>query len=398
MSETLELTVIDAQSAVQIFTGGGLAALLDRIEAQVRSIKLDPSTHAGREEIRSLAYKVARTKTAIDAEGKKLTEQWRKNTAAVNADRKKSEERLEALADEVRKPLTDFENKEKVRVFDHQNALAQITGIYAAVFAVGDMAIDSLLEYQRKLEALPDRAWEEFSSRAKDAYVECKRYLENRIESRKTFESEQQELARLRKAEVERLARERDEKLRAVAAEEARLSAERKAKQEAAAEAKRVIEAAEAERKRVFEESERVRLENERAQKAAEDARRKEEQAKLAAEQRAKEAEEARQAAERKAAADLKSAQEKAKRDADAAVAKEKARAEKEGKDAEEAQAKREADQKLREEIRSEIAADFNAILLGWSPRPGIQGELDSLELFVDAIMDGKIRHVRVVF
>jgi len=34
MSEQLELMVVDAQNAVQIFTGGGLDAVLDGIEAK----------------------------------------------------------------------------------------------------------------------------------------------------------------------------------------------------------------------------------------------------------------------------------------------------------------------------------------------------------------------------
>ena len=66
MTEQMELTVIDAQNAVQIFTGGGMSAVLDGIEAKVRAIHLDPSTAAGREEIRSVAYRVAKTKVALD--------------------------------------------------------------------------------------------------------------------------------------------------------------------------------------------------------------------------------------------------------------------------------------------------------------------------------------------
>ena len=110
MSETMELAVVNAQNAVQIFTQGGLNAILDGIEAQVRAKALDGSTAAGRDEIRSLAYKVTRTKTALDSEAKKLTEGWRTSTAQVNAERKRAQERLDALADEVRAPLTVFEN------------------------------------------------------------------------------------------------------------------------------------------------------------------------------------------------------------------------------------------------------------------------------------------------
>jgi hypothetical protein len=378
---SLELTVIDAQNAVQIFTGGGMAAILDGIEAQVRAIKLDPSTATGRDEIRSVSYKIARTKTALDAEGKKLTEGWREATAKVNAERKKSADRLEALQDEIRKPLTDYENKEKSRVATHEAAISEITGMLAMLQASPNMSLDLLLDHQRDFVSMPGRQWEEFSQRAQSARAELYKYLFDRIEARKRYEVEQEELTRLRKAEAERQQRERDERMKAEAAEAARLAAERKAKAEADAEAKRVIAAAEAERRRVNEEANRIRLENERQQRAAEDARKHEESAKLAAEKRAKDAEAARIASESKAAADLKAAREKAKRDAEAAVVKERERVERERKAEADARAKREADEALRLRIRAEILEDLN-----------------SATTPVDAIMDGRVRHVKVVY
>ena len=405
MNESTELMVVNAQNAVLIFTGGGMAALLDGIEAQVRAIKLDPSTPTGREEIRSTAYKIARTKTALDAEGKKLTEGWREATAKVNAERKKSAERLESLQEEVRKPLTDFENKEKVRVTAHESALRNITDMHAVLAARPNMSLDELVACQGTFRDLPIRQWEEFSQRSQDARASLEKYLTIRLEERKRYEVEQEELARLRKAEAERVQRERDERLKAEAAEAARLAAERKAKAEADAEAKRVIEAAEKERKRVADEAERVRVENERAKRAIEEARRREEQAKISAEKRAREAEEARieserkaeesrllaklaaETAERKAAADLKAAQDKAERDAKEAVERERARQAQDRKDAEAAQAKREADKKLRAKVRAEIIADLVTI--------NVTG---SVEGIADAILAGRVRHVRVVF
>ena len=384
MNEQTELIIVNAQNAVQIFTGGGMAAVLDGIEAKVRSIKLDPSTPAGREEIRSVAYKIARTKTALDSEGKKLTEGWREATAKVNAERKKSAERLEALQEEIRKPLTDFEEKEKRRVQAHEDALRLITGMRDMLAAYPYMSLDLLLEHQRDSAALlPEHRWEEFEGRAKAARADLDSYLSGRIESRKRFEVEQEELARLRKAEQERLQKERDERIKAEAAESARLAAERKAKQDADIEARRVIEAAEKERNRVAAEAERVRAENERAQKAIESALRKEEQDKLAAERRAKDAEEARVKAEARAAADLKAAQEKAVRDAAEAVARERARQERERAEEEAARLKREANQRLRAKVRAEIVAD----LVG-----------KSAEGIADALIAGCVRHVRVVF
>ena len=125
----MDLVLVNAQNAVQIFTGGGMNAILDDIEAKVRAIPLDPSTAPGREEIRSVAYRVARTKVALDAEGKKLTEGWRTATQKVNEERRRATERLEALAEEVRAPLTEFENKERNRVAAHEAALLDITGL-----------------------------------------------------------------------------------------------------------------------------------------------------------------------------------------------------------------------------------------------------------------------------
>src|ERR1022692_2286057 len=147
LTETMELAVVDSLNAVQVFTGGGMNAILDRIEATVRAIPLDPSTVTGRDEIRSVAYRVARTKTTLDAEGKKLTEEWRKNTTLVNAERKKLVERLDALAEEIRKPLTAFENKEKIRVAAHEAALADLAGLMPMLQAYPDMPVKLLEEH-----------------------------------------------------------------------------------------------------------------------------------------------------------------------------------------------------------------------------------------------------------
>ena len=112
-------------------------------------------------------------------------------------------------------------------------------------------------------------------------------------------------------------------------------------------------------------EADRVRLESERKQNEIEDARGREEQAKLAAEKRASDAES------------------KAKQDAAAEVVRERERVDAERKATESARLKREADQRLRDKVRSEIMADLVE---------------QSASEIADAIMDGKVRHVKVVF
>lgn len=386
--ETMELAVINTQNAVQVFTCGGMKALLDEIETKVRAIPLDASTALGREQIRSTAYGIARTKTALDTEGKKLTEDWREATKKVNAERKLASERLDALAEEVRRPLTEYENRDKVRIAAHELAIRVITGLHSMVADRPDMPAKDLAVYLQDLRAaLPGRDWEEFASRAKQAREQADKYITDRLERRQKYEADQAELDRLRKEEAARIARERDERMKAEAAEAARLAAERKAKAEADAEARRVIEAAEAERKRVQAEIECVRREEEEKASAIERQRQAEEQARIAAERRAKAAEEARIEFEERAARERKAAQEKAEREKQAAVQRERDRIARNLKAAEEARMKREADEANRAKVRADIVHDL-ACELGLLSCPDI----------ADALIAGKIRHVTVTF
>lgn len=86
------------------------------IKAETEAFKPDLSTVASRKEISSLAYKVTRTKTAIDAAGKKLNEDARAQINAVDASRRKIRDELDALAEAVRKPLTEWEAAEEARI------------------------------------------------------------------------------------------------------------------------------------------------------------------------------------------------------------------------------------------------------------------------------------------
>ena len=88
----------------------------DRIKEETDKLVPDVSTQNGRDKIRAMAAKVTRTKTVIDNARKALTEDWRRQTNTVNAAGKVIRERLAALADDVRKPLTDWEDAEDARV------------------------------------------------------------------------------------------------------------------------------------------------------------------------------------------------------------------------------------------------------------------------------------------
>src|ERR1017187_7928217 len=128
LATTTELATITQTYTIvpsEFFKPGGSAEILSQFKAMVRAkaARLDISTETGRTAIASLAYNVARSKTALDDQGDKLIEETRKLVTAVNGERKVMRDDMDAFKIEIRKPLTDWENLEKARVAGHENAL-----------------------------------------------------------------------------------------------------------------------------------------------------------------------------------------------------------------------------------------------------------------------------------
>ena len=271
-------------------------ALLAEIEAEVEAFVPDLSTGVGRKAVASLAYKVSQTKSAIEAAAKDLTEDWRKQTAVVNRARSEITEKMDALRDRARAPLTQWEQAEKER---DDKAKATLDWIkVAGVIGFGDSAAE-VAERLEQLQALVITAerfgsWFQLAEVARSSAVEV---LTAGIERIKREEADRAELARLRaqneareKADAERAAAD----AKAAKAAAAALEAERVAKERAEAEAARVAKAAEEAAARAKAEAE----ERHAAELAAVEAAAQAERDRVAAE---KAAEEAKAAAEAEA-------------------------------------------------------------------------------------------------
>ncbi|MBX9594066.1 MAG: hypothetical protein K2X46_06865, partial [Roseomonas sp.] len=222
MSETTELAILETRALVpvEVFAPGGVLALVSRLETEARAVKRDISTPQGRASIKSLAYKIARSKTALDEMGKALNEDAQAKINAVNADRKVVRERLDALADEVRAPLTAWENEEKARVAGHEAALAAM--VAPSGYGTHETAAE-IAERIASLRAYPARDWREFSARAADTLAAEIDRMEVLHAAAVKREAEAAELARLR-AEAEERARQ--EAARLQVEREARIAAE----------------------------------------------------------------------------------------------------------------------------------------------------------------------------
>lgn len=284
-STSTALAVI--RSALPTILAADEKDILGALKAELDAFSADPTTPTGREAIASMAYKVSRTKMDLDRLGKSLTEEWRKQTNAVNDERRVIERHMNALRDEVRAPLTAFETREKERVAAHQEALQEVESWATIPDDWTAYQVASRIEELRDSELL-SRDWQEFHERAATAFRAAYNALRLAHLEREKAEAQAAEEARLAAEEAERhrIAEEearkiREEQIAREAAEAARKAAEEEAARKAAeaeAAAQREREAA-AERQRAAERREQA------AREAAERAEREKAEAQARAEE-----------------------------------------------------------------------------------------------------------------
>lgn len=273
-----------------------MEAILKRIEQEVTSVVPDVSTATSRKAIASTAYKVARSKTALDEVGKTITEDARKQIDSVNEKRRAVRERLETLQKQVRAPLDEWEAAEAARVADLEDRLKDFSEDLPGFDASGE----EIAKVLQEIAAIPiDDTWQEFKDRAAAAKAGTLNVLRDMLVKAQAREAERAELERLRaeqakreeerreaeqamwrKAEAERIEREKAEAAeRAAKAAEARatlaaIEAEARHARELEEAARRAEQAVEAERKRVADEQ--AKAEAERKAREADQARRAE--------------------------------------------------------------------------------------------------------------------------
>ncbi len=269
----MDLVVIEKKNAMAVFTNNDqLDPLIEAIEKEARSLVPDVTTKKGRDAIASMAHKVARSKTYIDNAGKDLVAELKALPKQIDESRRVVRERLDALKDEVRRPLTEWEaEQERIKAEEAMNAL------HAEALAMNE-------EFDRQLAARIESD-HEMALLMNDAF--------DREQAEKKAEAERQRIAR-----EEEIKRQAEEKAKREAAEQAQreidaaaarereaiLAKERaeREQREAAERAEREKQAAvEAERRKAQEEADRIRREAEQREQArlAEEKRKADEQA-----------------------------------------------------------------------------------------------------------------------
>lgn len=274
----MDIQVIEQNAIVVAFQKeNGIQDLFDRMAEQARSIVPDVTTKKGRDAIASQAYKVSKSKTAVDNHGKDLVAGIKAQAAVIDRDRKAWRDQCDALRDEIRKPLDDWEQAENDRVAKHQAVIRAIHSLHGE--NILNKESHEIKGYIFDLENTEiDSSFEEFEQEAKIAKLETLEKLRTALTAREKYEAEQAELERLRQAEIERQQKERDEAIARQAAENARIEAEKKAQAEREQAEKLARESAEREARLKAEHEAAILREEKLKQQAIEQAKQAETQ------------------------------------------------------------------------------------------------------------------------
>ncbi len=290
MNAATEIALVPKENALQVYSAeNGLDPYLQKIRAEIDSFVPDVSTRKGREAIASIAYKVARSKTALDGVGKDLVAELKEVPKKIDAERKRMRDLLDSWQAEVRKPLTEWEEAEAARVAAHERRVDELRCTNTEGRTAAEIA--SAISLIEEEEIGP--AWEEFEAEAHRVKAASLAALREALAKREQYEAEQAELERLRAEAAVREQKEREERIAREAAEAERIAAERRAQEERdaatrrEAEAKAAAERRELELKLAAEQAEREKVEAQhRAEQAERDAQAKAEAAAAAERQR----------------------------------------------------------------------------------------------------------------
>lgn len=228
---------ISEANAPAIYVKDGLKPFLQAVKEEVSSQVPDLTTAKGRARIASLAKKVSDSKVAVEKPGRDYLRRLKEMPKVVEVELKEFVDAMNALRDETRKPLTDWEAAEQARKDKHVDEIQSIKDmtVFEATPAAAHVA-----QLIADLEAVEiNDAWEEFLPEAAQVKDETLAKLRNLLAERTQYEAEQAELVRLRAEAEAQAQRDRDAEIARAAAEQARLQAEQQAQAERDAAARR---------------------------------------------------------------------------------------------------------------------------------------------------------------
>ncbi len=311
----VKIEEISEANAPALYVAGGLQQFIDLVKGEVEGEVPDLKTRKGRERIASLAAKVSKSKTAVEKPGRDYLRRLKEMPKVVEAELRDFVTKMDALRDETRRPLTEWEAAEDARIDRHNDRLNWLKTLVDDLGELNSLQIKGLIAEAEGMQL--GAHWQEFEAEAANAKDKVLNTLRAALQKREQIEAEQAELERLRREAEERAEQDRIRAAQeaAVEAERQRVAQEQQAAREAAARREQELldQAAAQER-----EAENQRLQLKLQAEQAERARVQAEADRVATEQRM---EQERQAAARRQEEAAEQARQDERRRADAAAA-----------------------------------------------------------------------------
>ena len=200
---------------------------IEKIRDMAKDLPLDMTVRKNRDEVASFAFKVAKSKTAIEKAGAALSAEYKEIPKKIDATRRAYKEAFEALQAEVRQPLTEWEQAEEDRVVRHKHNVKMLNDY----MLTDDYATSEQLEamLQSLSNTIINDCFEEFETEAHRAKQESHDFLTAKLDARLKYEAEQAELEQLRQQAAEQAQKDREAQIARDAADQARKEAEQAA-------------------------------------------------------------------------------------------------------------------------------------------------------------------------
>lgn len=280
----VKIEEISEANAPALYVAGGLQQFIDLVKGEVEGEVPDLKTRKGRERIASLAAKVSKSKTAVEKPGRDYLRRLKEMPKVVEAELRDFVTKMDALRDETRRPLTEWEAAEDARIDRHNDRLNWLKTLTDDLGELSSLHIKGLISEAEGMQL--GAHWEEFEAEAANSKDKVLSTLRAALQKREQFEAEQAELARLRREADERAEADRIRlaQEQAVEAERQRMAQEQQAERDAAARREQELIDQAAAQQRAIEQAEanRIAAEQRAAQERQDAARLAEESAERA--------------------------------------------------------------------------------------------------------------------
>ena len=223
VTDDYAVVVADNEGLLEFFKNGkNLENLYTIIEKKAKGLVADTSTKEGRSQIKTAARQIASVKTKVDDLGKQVVAELKALPKFIDANRKNLREKLEALQEEIRRPVTEIEERQK--------EIEEICSRHVNLAFAGSEELKAEIE---KLEKLPltEEKWHESLEEATTGITGEINALKFLLDAALKKEEDERRLAELEAKQAELEAKQAEAEHRAAEAEKARQEAERKAKE-----------------------------------------------------------------------------------------------------------------------------------------------------------------------